>query len=58
MSPVDVPPVVVNTTELPPVVRLFPAASFVCRVRVRLVPDVSDVADDVIMEVAGLAAPG
>ena len=39
--PVLVPPLAVNATTSPPLVRLFPAASLACSVSVTALPDVT-----------------
>jgi hypothetical protein len=52
------PPVVLNTTVEPPAVRLFPAASRACRVRVAVAPDTTVPLDVVTMDWAVDAGPG
>ena len=57
--PVLVPgPVVVNTTVLPPTVRLFPAASRACNVSVAVPPDSTVPLEVVTTDCAVLAGPG
>jgi hypothetical protein len=43
--PVLVPPLAVNATVAPPVVRLLPAASFACSVSVTALPETTVPAD-------------
>src|SRR2546422_3854078 len=57
ITPVLVPPVTVNATARPPVVRLFPKASLARRVSVAMAPDTTLAADAVTMDVAGATAP-
>src|SRR2546422_3612928 len=57
ITPVLVPPVTVNATARPPVVRLFPKASLARRVSVAMAPDKTLVADAVTMDVAVATAP-
>lgn len=56
--PVLVPPVRENTTVDPPVVRLFPAASLACKVRVTLDPEATVALETEIKEVAVAMVPG
>lgn len=58
MVPVEVPPLRLNTTVAPPVVRLFPAASRACKVRVTVLPDCTVAEETETMDVAELIAPG
>ena len=56
--PVLVPPDAVNAIVAPPVVRLFPAASFAWRVRVAAAPEEMTPLDVVTTDVAAEIAPG
>jgi hypothetical protein len=58
MSPVEVPPLAVKATALPPTLIVFPAASFACRVSVIVPPEAIVVADAVMSEFAKLGTPG
>src|SRR5437660_11803818 len=57
MVAVLVPPVTLNATVLPPVVRAFPNASLACRVSVAIAPDNTLVAVAVTTDVALDTAP-
>src|ERR1041384_3558803 len=57
MGPVLGPPLVLNTTAAPPVVRLLPAASLACRVSVTVPPDMIVPLDTDTTEVVAEAAP-
>ena len=50
MVPVLVPPLTAKTAVAPPVVRLFPAASFACSVSVTALPDATVPADTVTVD--------
>jgi len=52
-----VPPDAVKTTVSPPVLRLFPAASFACSVRVAGFPEMTLPVDVVIRDVAAETGP-
>lgn len=58
MVPVLVPPLFVKTTVEPPVVKLFPAASFALNVRVTALPDVTVAEETDKVEVTAEMAPG
>ena len=58
MVPVLVPPLAVKTTVAPPAVRVLPAASFACSVRVTVAPAVTLLADTLSRERAADAGPG
>lgn len=58
MVPVDVPPLRLNTTVAPPVVRLFPDASLACKVRVTVEPEFTVAEDTLIKEVLAEMPPG
>ena len=58
MVPVLVPPEKLNTTVSPPVVMLFPAVSFACKVRIDVAPDGIVSADTVITDCAATVLPG
>ena len=46
-----VPPAFVKTTVRPPAVRLLPLASFACSVRVTLLPEATEAAETLTVEV-------
>ena len=58
MEPVLPPPLWVNTTAEPPLVRLLPAASFAVKLNVVLLPEVMVDEATVISEFATLITPG
>src|SRR5438034_633081 len=57
MVPVLVPPEWMNATVAPPVERLFPAASFACKVRVRVPPEATVLPDTVTTDVSAEIPP-
>ena len=58
IDPVEVPPEFVKTTVEPPEVKLFPAASRPCKVRVMLAPELTVELDTLTTDCASEITPG
>ena len=57
-DPVEVPPELLKTTVDPPLVKLFPAASFACKVNVTALPEATVLEDTDASEVFVEITPG